>query len=82
MKEGKQGEEVRALLVPDLEMLKADGLIDSKDCDTEKLHSAMKDAIDRANQQVAAYKRVTSFDWQLEELQKTSTKKIKRFLYK
>ena len=81
-KEGKQGEEIRALIVPDMEQLKADFLITGKNPDMEKINKAVKTVIDNVNSQVAAYKCITAFDIQLEELEKTSTKKIKRFLYK
>lgn len=81
-KEGKQGEEVRALIVPDIDQLRADLLITENNTDMDKINKVVKNVIDKVNSQVAAYKRIIAFDIQLEELEKTSTKKIRRFLYK
>lgn len=79
----KQREEVRALIVPDLEWLAEEGLIESiNDSDPEQLHQLITAAVAEVNEQVAAYKRIASFDIRREELEKTSTRKIKRFLYK
>ncbi|MDH3892795.1 MAG: AMP-dependent synthetase/ligase [candidate division Zixibacteria bacterium] len=81
--EGKQREEVMALIVPDLEWLLEAGLIENiTQPDQQRLHQVVADAVALVNEQVAAYKRIASFDIRLEELEKTSTRKIKRFLYK
>ena len=41
----------------------------------------IKEEVAKVNEHIAPYKRISNFDIQLEELEKTSTKKIKRFLY-
>ena len=82
-KEGKQGEEVRALIVPDLEQLVADGLIaDVENPDLATINRIIANVVRQVNDSVAVYKRIAAFDVQLDELEKTSTRKIKRFLYK
>jgi len=74
------GEEVRALLVPDFETIASvfDGNMPSED-EIENL--VVKEARKHLRR-VAAYKRPKSFIIRNEELPKTSTKKIKRFLLK
>lgn len=81
--DGKQREEVRALIVPDLEWLAEAGEIETTcNPDRERLQELVSNVVAEVNEQVAAYKRIASFDIRLEELEKTSTRKIKRFLYK
>lgn len=77
-----EGEEVHAFIVPDLEQFKADHNIDPEKPDTVKVSEVIKAEVARLNSEMADYKRIKTFDVQLEELEKTSTKKIKRFLYK
>lgn len=81
-KEGKQGEDVLAIIVPDLEEVKNHHDIDLQNLDLEKLKEIFKQVLVDLNAQIADYKRITDFTIQLHELEKTSTKKIKRFLYK
>ncbi|MFQ5499308.1 MAG: AMP-dependent synthetase/ligase [Candidatus Zixiibacteriota bacterium] len=81
-KEGKQGEEVAALIVPDLECRVYDRAGDGGRQDTEMLHKTIGDVIADVNRRMADYKRIVSFDIQTGELEKTSTKKVKRFVYK
>ncbi len=82
-KADRQGEEVRALIVPDLEQLVADGLIaDVDSLDLAAINKIIASVVRQVNDNVAAYKRIAAFDVQLDELEKTSTRKIKRFLYK
>jgi long-chain acyl-CoA synthetase len=80
-KEGKQGEEVRALIVPDTKQLEADFGISAESPDMEAVEKIIADVVREVNERVADYKRITGFDLQLEELEKTSTKKVKRYLY-
>ncbi|MFH2048111.1 MAG: AMP-binding protein [bacterium] len=82
IKEGKQGEEVRALIVPDMEVMVSEHAISKTNPDMIKIRSVIKTVIDSINSQVAAYKRISAFDVQFEELEKTSKKSIRRFLYK
>lgn len=82
VKEGKQGEEVRALIVPDMDAMASAHQISKTNPDMIKIKCVIKTVIDNINSQVAAYKRISAFDVQLDELEKTSKKSIKRFLYK
>ena len=80
---GKQREEVWAMIVPDLEWLAEEGLIiTATDPEPAQLRNLMAAVVAEVNEQVASYKRIASFDISLKELEKTSTRKIKRFLYK
>ena len=81
-KQNKQGEEVRALVVPDLKQIQADFGIPEENPDLERIKEIVATVVKDVNAHVANYKRITVFDFQLEELEKTSTKKVKRFLYK
>ncbi|MCK5833086.1 AMP-binding protein [bacterium] len=71
-------EEPFAIIVPDLDGL--DKYFSKKwtDDDVEKV---MKELIEKVNNQIAPYKRIKGFKIQQEEFPKTSTKKIKRYLY-
>lgn len=81
-KNDRQGEEVRAIVVPDMEQFQAEFGVDAARVDTEKVNAVIKDEIDGINLQVSDYKRIAGFRVQLEELEKTSTKKVKRFVHK
>lgn len=81
-KTGKQGEEVRAIIVPDLEQFSLDFGQSLNDPDLGLVREKIGELITMMNSQLADYKRISGFEIQLEELEKTSTKKIKRFLYK
>ena len=78
----KQGEEVRAIVVPDLEEIKIHHQIDIDSPDIEIVKSIMRQAVNETNSSMASYKRISDFDIQFDELEKTSSKKIKRFVYK
>jgi long-chain acyl-CoA synthetase len=81
-KSGKQGEEVRALIVPDIEQFKAEFGVDPGAPDMDRVRDVIKGVIDDVNSHVADFKRLSGFDIRLEELEKSSAKKIKRFIYK
>ncbi len=80
-REGRQGEDVWALLVPDLEQFAAEFGFAPDQPDRAIIAVELEKAVAEINRQVADYKRIAGFDWQLEELEKTSTKKIKRSVY-
>lgn len=82
IKQGRQGEEVRALIVPDREKFASEFSLDPEEPDREKVMAVLKQVVAGVNQQMADYKRITGFVMQFEELEKTSTKKVKRFVYK
>ncbi|MEW5994319.1 MAG: AMP-binding protein, partial [Candidatus Zixiibacteriota bacterium] len=81
-KRNKQGEEVRALMVPDLKQLEAEFHISVDKPDMDRVKKIVASVVNDVNSHVADYKRIVAFDVQFEELEKTSTKKVKRFLYK
>lgn len=77
----KQGEEVRAIIVPDMEQFKVEHNIDMDNPDTDKIYSVVEQIVKITNSNIADYKRIKTFEIQLDELEKTSTKKVKRYLY-
>lgn len=80
-KEGRQGEEVRALVVPDLEQFQFEFGLDPDHPDRDRIMEVLKRVVAEVNGQMADYKRIVGFIMQFEELEKTSTKKVKRFVY-
>ncbi len=80
-RESGYGEDVAALVYPDYEQVdlyfEGKGMKASPD-DVYKL---IKQEISSAQQEIAEYKRIRRFRIVEEEFQKTSTRKIKRFLY-
>jgi len=73
------GEEVEAVVVPNLEYIQQ--LHGDKTPDEEKLRLLMKQEIEKCCEGIADYKRVKHFQIRKEEFEKTSTRKIKRFLF-
>ncbi|HVP07766.1 MAG TPA: AMP-binding protein [Candidatus Acidoferrum sp.] len=80
-KDAKQGEEVRAILVPDLEQFHVDYGLSLESPDMTLLQLVLEQEVGKVNQQMADFKRISGFDIQIQELEKTSTKKVKRFVY-
>ncbi len=80
-KENRQGEEVRALIVPDLEQLQSEFGVDPDKPDRDQVMKVIGKAVAEINARMADYKRIVGFDMQYQELEKTSTKKVKRFVY-
>jgi len=80
-KENKQGEEVCAVVVPDLEQLRAKSGEAGSHPDLEAIRKVIGAEIESVNSRIAAYKRIDRFDIRLQELEKTSAKKVKRHLY-
>lgn len=81
-KQGRQGEDVRALIVPDLEQFATEFALNLEDPDRDKIMAVLKIAVAEVNSQIADFKRIVGFVMQFDELEKTSTKKVKRFVYK
>ena len=67
-----------AIIVPDYDGL--DKHFSSKWTDDD-VQRAIKELIERVNSEIAPFKRIKGFKLQQEEFPKTSTKKIKRYLY-
>jgi long-chain acyl-CoA synthetase len=77
-KENKTGEEIRAIIVPDLDYIKNSGLAEPT---AEQLRQIIGREVKIVNNRLADYKRIEKFEIQTEEFEKTSTRKIKRRLY-
>ncbi len=76
IKQGKTGESICAIIVPDMDV------IDSNDKKTpERIRELIKTEVDEVNKRISDYKRIETFEIRLEEFEKTSTRKIKRRLY-
>lgn len=75
------GEEVRAILVPDIQTISDEVGCDPERPDLKAVAELMADAIEAANNRLAPFKRITKFEVQLQDLEKTSTRKVKRFVY-
>ncbi len=80
-KENKQGEEVCALVVPDMEQVRAKLGIPVGDPNVNDIRMLIGAEIESVNTRVADYKRIDRFEIRLQELEKTSAKKVKRHLY-
>jgi long-chain acyl-CoA synthetase len=75
------GEDVGALIYPDYEQI--DIYFDNKQIQPNKedIHKLIKSEIKKALIELQSYKQIRKFKIHEEEFQKTSTRKIKRFLY-
>lgn len=74
----KGGEELAALIVPDTAALAAA----KERGEAVDLESAIKSAVDEYNRAAPAYRRLRKWRLHDGELEKTSTRKIRRYLYK
>ncbi|MCJ7509225.1 MAG: AMP-binding protein [candidate division Zixibacteria bacterium] len=73
-------EEVEAVIVPNYEYIQQ--ISGDQARDEEKIKILIKDQIAKCCQGIADYKRVKHFRIRQDEFEKTSTRKIKRFLFK
>ena len=80
-KEKKAGEDIWAVIVPDIEQIKIGENITGDEIPPEKIRQLIKIEIDAVNSRITDYKRIVNFEIRLEEFEKTSTRKIKRRLY-
>jgi len=74
-------EEVAAVVYPDLETIAADRGAD-RAADSAFVRDLVKIEVERVNRSLAPYKKISDFHVRKSEFQKTSSKKVKRFLYK
>lgn len=74
-------EEVSALVYPDFDRLESELGRKSEDITDDDLKSVIGSEINRICNRMANYKRIKHIEYMREELQKTSTRKIKRHLY-
>ncbi|MCJ7497642.1 MAG: AMP-binding protein [candidate division Zixibacteria bacterium] len=79
-KVGEGVEEVESIIVPNYEYLQQ--ISGDQIWDEEKIRLLIKDEIAKCCEGIADYKRVKHFQIRKEEFEKTSTRKIKRFLFK
>jgi long-chain acyl-CoA synthetase len=75
---GHSGEEVVAVLVPALEAIKER----HGGAEAGFVKALMKDAVHAVNKQLPQYMKIVDFYLREAEFEKTSTRKIRRFLYK
>jgi long-chain acyl-CoA synthetase len=78
---GGKGEEPYAIIVPNYEYFDQMAKQENITLSPEKIESVIKSEIAKCCDDIADYKRVKGFRIREEELEKTSTKKIKRYLY-
>jgi long-chain acyl-CoA synthetase len=71
-----EGEAVKAKIYPNFQALKEAGVDAESD---DAIAKAIKEAVERVNDQMPNYKRITSVEVIKEPFEKTTTKKIKRF---
>jgi len=80
-KENKAGEDVWAVIVPDIDQIRIIENIPDGDIEPKKIRALIRAEVDAVNGRIADYKRINNFEVRLEEFEKTSTRKIKRRFY-
>jgi len=78
---GGMGDEIEALIVPDYEYLDKEAEEKGIEWTPEKIEAVIKEEVAEIAHKLAEYKRIKKFSIHSEEFVKTSTKKIKRYLY-
>ena len=71
--------EVQAIVVPDVEAL--DEEFGASNYDDERIQKVIAEVVKQVNRVLANYKRIRQFSLRHEEFEKTTTRKIKRYLY-
>ena len=71
--------EVQAIIVPDVEEL--DEEFGASNYDDERIEKVIAEEVKQVNRVLANYKRIRQFSRRHEEFEKTTTRKIKRYLY-
>lgn len=80
-KENKMGEEVHAIIVPDIEQIKR-LLKNDVDCPDQKaVRFLIEHEVDAVNNSLADYKKLLRFEIRFNEFEKTTSQKIRRALY-
>jgi long-chain acyl-CoA synthetase len=72
---------VEAIVVPDRECLIAQGMEMEGECDAVRVENFMRKEVKERCNNLAPFKRVAKLTVRQEELEKTTTRKIKRYLY-
>ena len=75
-------EVVHATIVPSQEYIDEQESVSRKKFTTEEIEATIREALRSAMKSIADYKVPKTFEIRWEEFEKTSTRKIKRFLYK
>jgi len=75
---GRAGEEIWAIIVPDLEYINETGKPEKA---PKEIRNMIAMDVKAVNQRLAAHKRISGFEISLDELEKTTTRKVKRNLY-
>lgn len=76
------GENIEALIVPDYEYFEEHISRNKAEITDEIIRESIRKEIYKVNEKLPAYKRIKDFQIREEEFEKTSTKKLKRYLYK
>jgi len=76
-----KGERVGVIVVPDLDALDAQSGDRLEQTGADELNRVMRDEVRRVSQELSEYKRPRRIQVRMEEFEKTSTQKIKRYLY-
>ena len=71
--------EVQAIIMPDVEAL--DEEFGASNYDDERIEKVIAEEVKQVNRVLANYKRIRQFSRRHEEFEKTTTRKIKRYLY-
>jgi long-chain acyl-CoA synthetase len=80
--EGTRGEEIEAIVVPDYEYFNNLSVETGHDFSTGEIERTIKTEVQRLSSELAEFKRVKYVQIREEEFEKTSTRKIKRYLFK
>lgn len=78
---GKMGEEVCAIILPDLEQINRYPPATTGESGESVIRRIIKEEVEAVNNRLADYKRLCQFEIRTEEFEKTSSRKIKRTLY-
>jgi long-chain acyl-CoA synthetase len=76
-----KNEEVHAILYPDFERMDEVALEKGSPLDEKGIRSLLEPQVEKVNAVLAEYKRIRSFSVREEEFPKTTTQKIKRYLF-
>ena len=81
-KENKMGEEVHAIIVPDMEQMKRHFDCDIVSPEPEMIRRVIEQEVNTINSSLADYKRLIRFEIRFNEFEKTTSRKIRRTLYR
>ncbi len=77
-RENRMGEDICAIIYPNLEQMIKDNLVDPVSPELPKIREILAAEIKKANEHLASFKQISKFDIRLKEFEKTTTRKIKR----